>query len=105
MWGHLWCGQRIVIFCDNDAVCDTITYQKPKDLSLQQLLRECLFWVCKFNFYPVLQKIASKENHIADFISRNHIEDDISKYFEQNGYPVQTKVTVPLDWFNFVTDW
>ena len=105
LWGRHWAGQRIVIVCDNDAVCDTCTYQKPKDLPLQQLLREFLFWVCRFNFHPILQKISSKENHIADFISRNHNEDDISDYFVKNGYPVQTKLKIPLDWYNFVADW
>ena len=105
MWGKFWAGQRIVIFCDNDAVCDVCTYQKPNNLEMQQLLREFLFWVCRYNFFPVLQKIGSKENHIADFISRNHNEDDIAKYFTENGFPSQTKITIPLDWYNFVADW
>ena len=56
LWGKDWTGQRIMIFCDNNSVCDTIVNQKPKDLKMQQLLREFLFWVCKFNFYPVLKK-------------------------------------------------
>ena len=105
LWGKFWAGQRIVIFCDNDAVCDVCTYQKPNNLEMQQLLREFLFWVCRFNFFPVLQKIGSKENHIADFISRNHNEDDISKYFSENEFPSRTKINIPLDWYNFVADW
>ena len=105
MWGPSWTGQRILIFCDNDAVCDTCSNQKPKDLQLQQLLREFLFWVCKFNFFPILQKISSKENNIADYISRNHNHDDILNYFSENGYSVQTKVLIPTDWYNFVADW
>ena len=105
MWGKHWAGQRIVIFCDNTSVCDTCTYQKPHDLGLQQMLREFLFWVCRFNFFPILQKISTKENHMADFISRNHNEDDISKYFSDNGFPSQTKVVIPNDWYEFVADW
>ena len=105
MWGRKWTGQRIIIYCDNDSVCDTCVYQKPKDLNLQQLLREFLYWVCTYNFVPIMQKIASKDNHIADFISRNHLEDDISKYFATNGYTNQTKVVVPPDWYNFVAEW
>ena len=105
MWGRYWSGQRIIIYCDNDAVCDTCTNQKPKDLPLQQLLREFLYWVCKYNFCPILEKISSKDNHIADFISRNHNEDDIDDYFFKNGFSSQTKVQVPLDWYQFIADW
>ena len=61
LWGAQWSGQRIVIYCDNDSVCDTCTYQKPKDLKMQQLLREFLYWVCKFNFFPIVHKIGTKE--------------------------------------------
>ena len=80
LWGPNWSGQRILIFCDNDSVCDTCFYQKPNDPSLQKLLREFLYWVCKFNFFPVLEKISSKENYIADFISRNHNRSDIDNF-------------------------
>ena len=105
LWGKNWAGQRILIFCDNDSVCDTCTNQKPSDPSMQKLLREFLYWVCFYNFYPVLQKISSEENHIADFISRNHNEDDITNYFSANNYPSQVKVKIPLDWFSFKAEW
>ena len=105
MWGKTWTENRISIFCDNDSVCDTIQNQKPSDPSMQKLLREFLYLVCRFNFYPILHKISSKDNHIADFISRNHSEIDIASYFETHGFPNQTKVIVPLDWFQFVSEW
>ena len=105
LWGPNWAGQRVAIFCDNDSVCDTCVYQKPKDLALQQLLREFLYWVCKFNFFPVLEKISTKDNNVADFISRNYNPVDIEKYFLSCGYPKQSQVSIPLDWFNFQADW
>ena len=105
LWGPAWTGQRINIFCDNESVCETCTNQKPKDLKMQQLLREFLFWVCKFNFHPVLQKIGTKQNHIADFVSRNHRAADIKNYLEQNGFPDQKDVQIPLDWFSFQAEW
>ena len=105
LWGNNWSGQRILIHCDNDSVCDTCTRQKPNDVSMQKLLREFLYWVCKYNFYPILQKISSKENHIADFISRNHDQDDISSYFIKNGYLSQKQLLIPDSWFNFVAEW
>ena len=51
LWGPNWTG----LFCDNDAVCEAVTNQKPKDPTMQQLLREFLYWVCRFNFTPVLE--------------------------------------------------
>ena len=105
LWGSNWAGQRIMIFCDNEAVCDTCCYQKPKDVKMQQLLREFLFWVCKYNFAPVLQKIKTKDNATADFISRNHNEADIANYFKQNGVTGQTKVVIPYDWYSFQAEW
>ena len=105
MWGHSWAGQRILIYCDNDSVCDTCSNQKPKDSRMQKLLREFLYWVCRFNFHPVLEKISSKDNHLADFISRNHGQNDIDDYFHDNGYPIQKRVFIPDNWFNFVSEW
>ena len=105
LWGRHWAGQRILIFCDNDSVCDTCTYQKPNHPSMQKLLREFLYWVCLYNFHPILQKISSEDNHVADFISRNHNEDDIKTYFSLNNFPTQVKIPIPLEWYNFQANW
>ena len=105
LWGPKWAGHRVMIFCDNDSVCDACTNQKPKDPSMQKLVREFLYWVCKFNFCPVLNKISSAENNIADYISRNHDENDIALNFELNGYYNQKRLSIPMEWFNFVAEW
>ena len=72
---------------------------------MQKFLREFLFWVCKFNFYPVLQKISTKDNHIADYLNRNHNSKDIEIYLEKQGFPDQKKVDIPLDWYKFQAEW
>ena len=61
--------------------------------------------MCKFNFFPLVQKIGTKENNIADFISRNHNPADIEKYFYTCGLKNQIKLDIPLDWFNFQAEW
>ena len=104
-WGHAWSGHRIKIYCDNDAVCDTCTYQKPKDEKLQCLLREFLYWVCKYNFFPVLEKIATKENETADYLSRIYDGNLIDKYFADKGFPYQHRLFIPNSWYNFQADW
>ena len=105
LWGQTFTGQRIIIYCDNDAVCDAIFHQKPKDSNMQQLLREFLFWVCCYNFTPLVEKIGTKENFVADFLSRNTNQSDIESYFHTLGFPKQTNLSVPESWFEFHADW
>ena len=72
LWGDAWAGRSVVIWCDNDAVVDTVVYKKPKDPALLSLLREFLYIVVTKKFFPVLRKIGTKENNLADYISRRH---------------------------------
>ena len=105
VWGHLWAGKKIVIFCDNDSVCDVITYLKPKDDRMQMYLREFLYWVCLFNFYPTVSKISTRENDIADFLSRNFNQIDAEKFFKRENLPKQEIVEISDSDFIFKADW
>ena len=105
IWGKSWAGKRIALHCDNDSICDTIVYLKPKDAELQNCLREFLLIVCKYNFHPVILKIGTKENHLADFISRNFNRVDIDKVFNDNGVPNMMPVDVTDDEFLYTADW
>ena len=78
--------------------------KSPKTYHFNNFLGSFCFGCAGLISIPFCKKISSKENHIADFISRNHNEDDISDYFVKNGYPVQTKLKIPIDWYNFVVD-
>ena len=104
-WGSQWVGKTVNIFCDNDAVCDVIFYLKPKDPGMQIYLREFLFWVCSFNFHPVVSKIATKENYIADFLSRNFSESDANLFFAKENLPPQTKLLLSDNEFKLYADW
>ena len=105
LWGHLWSGKCCAIFCDNDAVCDVITYLKPKDSEMQKYLREFLFWVCKYNFHPVVSKIGTKENDVADFLSRNFCPADADTFFSKEGISPMRKVCISDDDFDLAADW
>ena len=76
-----------------------------KHKKLQQLLREFLFWVCSFNFFPVLHKINTKDNAIADLLSRVYDEEIIDDNFKKEGYPDQSRILIPEKWFDFQADW
>ena len=93
------------MFCDNDSVCDVIFYLKPKYMDMQRYLREFLFWVCRFNFNPIVSKIASKENDVADFLSRNFSQADADIFFTKEGLPPQTKLTLTDTDFCLQADW
>ena len=60
VWGQDWTGKCCQLYCDNDAVCDVVFYQKPKDRQMQVYLREFLFYVRKYNFKPIVSKLILK---------------------------------------------
>ena len=105
IWGSKWAGKRCLIYCDNDAVCDVVSYQKPRDKEMQKYLREFLFFVCRYNFQPVVFKIGTKENNIADFISRNYCKDDAQNFFSNENLPPMKCIEIAESEFDLVADW
>ena len=104
-WGSEWSGKCVKIYCDNDAVCDVITYLKPKDHKTQSLLREFLHWVCILNFCPKVSKIGTRENLTADFLSHNFCDNDAEQFFlKENIYPL-TKIDIIDEDFDLIADW
>ena len=104
-WGDRWSGCLVYIFCDNDAVCETLEKEKPRDPMMQELLREFLYIVCVKRFTPVLRKISSKDNAVADFISRCHNSSTTSDFFKRNNLPARKLVTIPDHFFNLNSNW
>ena len=72
---------------------------------MQIYLREFLFWVCCFNFHPIVSKIGTKENDIADFLSRNYSESDANAFFACKNLPSQTKLYFTDSDFTLRADW
>ena len=105
LWGHLWEGKRIAIYCDNEAVVKTMVYQKPQDPELQKCLREMLFVACKFRFQPVFLRISTEDNDVADFISRVHDPEAITAKFNARGLNEMKQINVADEMFDFVADW
>ena len=105
LWGDEWTGKLVNIFCDNDAVCDTLEKEKPKNEAMQELLREFLFIVCSKGFIPVFRKIGTKENKTADYISRVHDHKMIDNFFQKSRLPKRYPVEVPDNFFNLQSNW
>ena len=105
LWGPIWSGGKIIIYCDNDACCDVVNNCRPKDPIMMQLLREFTYHVCIYKFYPVVTKISSGDNLIADYISRNHKEEEISVFFETNGIGKKSCIEAPNHLFRYAVNW
>ena len=105
LWGDSWTGRCITIFCDNDAVVDTVNHKKPKDPALLSLLREFLYIVVSKKFFPVLRKISTSDNYLADFISRRHDTEAAKEVFEKAGLPGMMLIDVADNSFNLTEPW
>ena len=105
VWGDTWSGRTITLFCDNDAVCDSVTHRKPRDQALLSLLREFLFLVVTKKFFPVVRKIGTKENEIADHISRRFDEDAAAEIFAKFGLKNMRRILPKTTYFNLSSNW
>ena len=72
---------------------------------MQAYLREFLYWVCRFNFEPVVSKIGTTENDIADFLSRNYDESDANAFFQRENLPFPERISISESSFHFIADW
>ena len=104
-WGDSWTGRAVVIYCDNDAVCEVIWHKKPRDQAMLTLLREFLFIVVTKKFYPVVRKISSEDNHLADHISRRFDENAADKEFCKAGLQGMVRVMPKRTFFNLSATW
>ena len=105
LWGDKWKGQLVYVFCDNVAVVESLEKQKPSDPKLQELLREYLYVVCTRGFTPVFRKIGTKDNEVADFISRRHDPVATAAFFKSKGHPIRSLVNVPDSMFKLNSNW
>ena len=105
LWGDQWSGRSIVLFCDNDSVVETIEKRKPRDPMLASLLREFLFIVVRKKFHPIVRKIESKRNEIADFLSRRYDVAGARDMFAKFGIRNVEKVVPKPEMFIFTSNW
>ena len=105
VWGDTWTGRCLVIFCDNDSVCDTVQHRKPRDPALLSLLREFLHIVVTKKFFPVVRKIGTKENAVADHISRRYDSDAAAKVFAENGLHDMKLIKPRAQYFQLSATW
>ena len=70
IWGHLFKGQKIRIYCDNQAVVEVINSSKTKDGFMATCLRELWLVVSRNEFELQAVHLPGEENRVADWLSR-----------------------------------
>ena len=105
LWGEKWRGKMVYIFCDNDAVVEVLHKEKPKDPKMLELLQEFLYIVCTRNFTPIFRKIGTKENAVADFISRRHDPVATTSFLKSSGHRPLTLVDAADNLFSLRANW
>ena len=81
LWGEAWSGRAVTLFCDNEAVVQSVNNKKPRDPKLLSLLREFFFIAVSYKFVPVVRRISTKDNYLANHISCNFDSEPASKIF------------------------
>ena len=105
LWGSSWGRLCVTIYCDNESVVDTITYQKPKDKALQSCLRELLYLESLYSFRVRALHISTTENRVADFISRYQDDSKIDSYFSSVGLSSKKRLEVPENLYQQWNSW
>ena len=105
LWGDQWKGHLIYIYSDNDAVVEVLDKEKPKDEKMMSLLREFMYIVCHRGFTPAFRKVGTKENFVADHISRCHDAEVTKKFFVKNGILPKKQVEIPDNLFDLHSNW
>jgi hypothetical protein len=105
LWGEGWAGKVIQIFRDNDPVCDVVDGERPSDPAMLSLLREFKYLVCRYKFYPIMRKINTKDNLVADHISRRHEHSAALVLFNTHGLGNMTLVEAPDRLFDMTAPW
>ena len=105
LWGDKWKGNIVYIYCDNDAVVEVLDKEKPKDEKMMTLLREFMYIVCVKGFTPTFRKVGTKENFVADHISRCHDPSVTEKFFLKNNLAPKRRVTIPDNFCDIHSNW
>jgi hypothetical protein len=105
LWGGSWTGRPVVLYCDNDAVFEVIWKKKPRDSMMLSLLQEFLYVVVTIKFYPVVRKISSADNHLADHISRHFDTASAKALFSSSGLTRMKQVMPKREFFNLTATW
>lgn len=106
LWGKHFKGQKIVVFCDNQSVCQIINSGKSRCEILQDSLREICYLAACNEFELRAQHLLSEENRISDILSRWDLDvPNRNRFWElTEGYSLK-EFSVSENLFYFINNW
>jgi hypothetical protein len=107
LWGKLWKGLRIRVYCDNIASVIVLNSGKARDPYLLDCLREISFLAAVNQFEIKGVHIAGSENRIPDILSRWHLDPHYyaNKFSEFECTNNASRVEVTQDLFCMLHRW
>ena len=106
LWGRSFRGKRIVVFCDNEAVCKVVNTGSARCPFLQDCLRELCYFAARFQFEIRAHHLPSSENRLADHLSRWHqSEVHRQRFYDLTNGLITGEVSVQAHLFRFEHNW
>ena len=106
IWGRQLRGKRIKIHCDNLAICQVLSSGKAKCEQLQDGLREIAFLAATMEFEFKTERIESKSNLLADYLSRWDLDiQHREAFFNLTLHYELQEFNVKDDMFDFCNKW
>ena len=93
------------LFCDNTAVVEVCLHQKPKNPEMAKFSREFLYLIVTYKFVPVIKKIGTKENWLADYVSRIFDKESHKLFFEAKRLGIMKHIPSGDHQFSFSASW
>ena len=87
MFGESIQNKRVLLHIDNQAVVHIINKQTSKDPYIMVLVRELVLTILKLNVEVRAEYISTKENFLADFLSRQQVQEFRSRFPEAEEVP------------------
>ena len=106
LWGPLWAGKHLVVYCDNVTSVIVINSGATRDVFLQNCLREICFLAASHQFEIRAQHLSGVDNRVADLCSRLHLSLHHAELFGRENLVWQLKQReVPAHYFAFTHSW
>ena len=81
-WAYSWANHTVYVFSDNSTTVACINKGSSRNALLMHYIRQ-LFWLSAiYNFRLIVKHISSKNNVLADVVSRLHDRDTFVKFFQ-----------------------
>ena len=107
VWGYLWAGHCIIWHCDNQAVVGCLESRTSKNPLLMHLIRNITFIEAYGGFHVRPVYISTRDNHLADDLSRNRLSSFLLKVPAElrDPWPTPTPVQLVNLFLNNEADW